>query len=600
MRLPARRFAGASAACLTTAVIAAAALACAEPATTQPEELRHDRAARISLTEVTTEEGLWDPLLGMFGHSSIAGDVNGDGWTDLFMGTFTDKGGAEYLRRGATGRAPDRLLLGGPNGFTVDSSFPEMYARTSGGVLVDLDNDGDQDMVLARNAVIRPNPRPTDPPEWLEPSLILRNEGGRFTVAQEWFRGPEMSRGMRHVGVLDHDGDGLLDLFFVDENYRSEGFSTLLRNTGDLQFQDVTADAGLPTEGLAGLGGATSDLNGDGWADLLVSGNLRTVRDEPGIQDSQFARLFLNDRHGRFEEVDAGVFRMDTYLWNDEPAGVAVGDLNRDGQPDLVFGQHLEGTPATNPLMDAGQPTRVYLHRGVDGDGIPRFEDVTESAGLGTVRTRAPHVEIGDMDNDGWPDILTGVSVGDGTRPAVFRNLGTDESGVPRFANPEGLAPDERMPPPEQSPWEGLGMDRYWATGSSFDHDRDGRLDWFLVEWFPDLPSRLFRNETPEPGRWLSVDIRPQRLAVGAVVEAYRHGRLGDPRHLLASDYVVASTGYTAGVPATAHLGLGSRRKVDLRIRLPLGQGVCDFRGVRADRELRVTGEGCRYSVLSP
>lgn len=559
-----------------------------------------DSRGDISLVEVTTEQGLWDPLLGMFGHSSIAGDVNGDGWTDLVVGTFTDKGAAQYLERGATGPSPDRLMLGGPDGFTVDPSFPEMFARTSGGAFADLDNDGDQDLVMARNAVIRAVPRPTDPPSQLEPSLILRNDGGHLTVAQEWYRGREAGRPMRQVGVLDYDGDGLLDLYFVDDT-RDTGHSALLRNTGNLQFEDVTATSGLPVEGVAGLSVATSDLNEDGLPDLLVSGSHRPFRDDPGFEDPQTARLFIN-RGGQFEEVDSSVFRMRSYLWNDESGGIAVGDLNRDGLPDLAIGQHVAATPASNPAMAAGQPIRVYLHRGVDDDGVPSFEDVTAAAGVGPVHTRVPHVEIADVDNDGRPDILGGVSVGDGTKPAVFRNLGVDHEGVPRLENPVGLAPEERTPPPEVSGWEELGLDRYWATGSTLDFDRDGRLDWFLVEWFPELPSRLFRNETARPGRehWLAVDVRPQLYAVGAVVEAYIPGRGGDRRHLIASDYVVASTGFAGGIALSARLGLGAHRVVDLRVRLPHGKGVCKLRRVRTDRELQIDADDCTTAAVAP
>ena len=60
---------------------------------------------------------------------------------------------------------------------------------------------------------------------------------------------------------------------------------------------------------------------------------------------------------------------------------------------DIVIGHHFK-TPWTTPA-----PIRLYLNRGVT-DGVPRFEDVTEAAGLKPLPMKAPHVEIQDFDND--------------------------------------------------------------------------------------------------------------------------------------------------------------------------------------------------------
>ncbi len=63
---------------------------------------------------------------------------------------------------------------------------------------------------------------------------------------EPWFKG-------RSIGVLDYDADGMLDLFIVEDRYFEGGSSVLLRNLGDLQFEDVTEAVGLPT-GIEGLG----------------------------------------------------------------------------------------------------------------------------------------------------------------------------------------------------------------------------------------------------------------------------------------------------------------------------------------------------------
>src|SRR5690606_35900703 len=113
-------------------------------------------------------------------------------------------------------------------------------------------------------------------------------------------------------------------------------------------------------------------------------------------------------------------FRMVTGGWNDESAGVAVADLNRDGRQDVVIGAH----PYPGLITVWPQPIHIYVNAGNDADGMPAFRDVTEESGIGPVDTKSAHITLADMDDDGWLDIATGVSVGDGTKPAIFRHLG--------------------------------------------------------------------------------------------------------------------------------------------------------------------------------
>jgi enediyne biosynthesis protein E4 len=503
---------------------------------------RDGDGGRIEFRDDTEALGLVDPLKGMYGHVVAAGDVNGDGWTDLFVGHFADRPDAVYEERGATGPAPDRLLIGGPDGFRVDETFPGTRGRSSGAAFADLDGDGDLDLVIARNV--------NDSTEiGRSPSVVLRNDSGRFEVAGEL----DDRRGGRSVGVFDYDGDGLLDLFLVEDRFAG-GSSALFRNDGNLEFSDVTRDVDLP-EDVDGLGVATADLDADGRPDLFVGGS---------------NRLFVNVDGERFREIDNEDFRWRTYGEEDDVAGVATGDVDGDGAIDLVVGQHYNST------LDDGRSVPVHLYLNDGGEpGRPRFRDVTEDAGLVGLPTKAPHVELVDFDADGVLDILTTASADDGERPAVFRGLGV-EDGVPRFEAPGGL-----------------GNAQYWVTGATGDFDHDGRLDVFLVDYEPARPSLAFGGDS-DSAHWLAVAIGDAGSGgVGGRVEVYRTGGIGDAGALIGSRHITANTGFGGGSVSEAWFGLAGESRVDVRVQPPLGEPI-DLLGIDAD-QLLVSGgtRGC-------
>jgi hypothetical protein len=155
--------------------------------------------------------------------------------------------------------------------------------------------------------------------------------------------------------------------------------------------------------------------------------------------------------------------------------------------------------------------------------------------------TKAPHVEIADLDNDGWPDIVTSASVDDHT-PVVFRNAGADDP-VPHFVANGASGPAQ-----------------YWPSGVVIDADHDGRLDVVLGEWYDEKPSVILRN-TSDTGRWLGVVAAPTTR-----IEVYRAAGLGDRSQLLGDVTIGSSTGFGAGAPSIASFGLGRADTVDVRV----------------------------------
>lgn len=479
----------------------------------------------VALTDVTETVGLVDPLTGMHGHAAVWTDIDGDDRPDLYVGTFADSDPSEYALRGADGPSPDRLLSSDGTAFSVDQSLPEETTRTSGGVTVDLDGDGDLDVVVSRNR---------DEDElWMTSSEVLENRDGSLIPAGDLGL-PEVFGG-RSVGVLDYDRDGLYDLFIAEDHWVN-GASRLLHNDGNLVFHDVTTETGIGND-VHGLGVATADLDGDGLQDIFVSGS---------------NRLFLSDGPGHFQEAGGSVFEWEYFGDEDDVAGVAVADVNRDGFLDIAIGQHFNSTLE----FGAEVPVRLYLNMG-DGE----FEDVTEESGLVPLPTKAPHVEINDFNNDGWPDLLTSAAAGD--VPAIFVSQGV-EDGVPRFTAPQGLGPAQ-----------------YWVAAPSADYDRDGRLDVFAVEWYPSLPSLLLRNETPS-GNWLEISVGADHgHGIGWRVEV----RDGDD--LIGAREITVTQGYSAGVLPVAHFGLGTASTVDVRLVPTDGSGPIDLEDVTVNQHLR-------------
>ena len=271
------------------------------------------------------------------------------------------------------------------------------------------------------------------------------------------------------VAWLDYDGDGLLDLFFVNgaalEDPQPDGklpdksdpryWNRLYRNNGSETFEDVTEDSGLHGEGY-GMGAAVGDYDNDGRPDLFVTNFGANL-------------LYHNEGNGAFKNVTehAGVRGSG---WS---AGAAFLDYDRDGHLDLIVARYLDWDFDNNPWCgprrvkergychpNAFQSVTHLLYRN-QGDGT--FRDVSASAGIAAHPGKGLGVALNDYDLDGWPDILV---ANDSVAQQLFHN-NTDGTFTER-ALEEGVAFNS-----DGRAFAGMGVD-------FDDYNNDGWPDVFM------------------------------------------------------------------------------------------------------------------------
>jgi hypothetical protein len=286
------------------------------------------------------------------------------------------------------------------------------------------------------------------------------------------------------VAMLDYDGDGWLDLFFINgaalrdpmaggdaPDKSSPAFwNRFYRNNHDGTFTDVTEKAGLQGHSY-GMGVAVGDYDNDGLPDIYVTnlgGNI----------------LYHNNGDGTFTDVTstAGV------AFEGWSVGACFVDYDRDGHLDLVVSRYLDWDFSKNvPCGDNRPGHRAYCHPDLfapvshalfHNNGHGTFTNVSKEAGISAHPGKGLGIAINDFNQDGWPDF---VVANDSFPQQFFRNNG---DGTFTEAAPElGMAYDT-----DGKTFAGMGVD-------FADYDNDGWPDIF-VDALARQRYALFRNQS--------------------------------------------------------------------------------------------------------
>ena len=329
-------------------------------------------------------------------HAVLARDLDGDGNLDLFVAT--------------TGQKPSRLLLGdGKLGFTAAAmtAIPPLFGTDQQVVAIDLDGDGDLDLVTVGSA-----PKADGAPG----VAILTNLGmGVFSDVTE-ARLAGGSFNASGVAAGDVDGDGDQDLFFAADKepcrlYLGDGHGVFQRAAPDAIPYDPAPGAGTP---------ALGDLDGDGSLDIYLPGSTRD-------------RVLFNDKTGHF--LDYTDVRLGPGAAGGKSASLT--DLDLDGHLDAV-------------VVSAPGRLRVYRN-----DGTGRLFDYSgQVAGNGGQLLDAA-VAIGDVDGDGDDDLF--VSRAGEARSALFLSWAqraADDRDGDGFPDAIDSCPD--VPNPDQKNLDSL------------------------------------------------------------------------------------------------------------------------------------------------
>jgi len=279
-------------------------------------------------------------------------DYDNDGDKDLFV-TSINAQNKFYLNEGQMSFTDISESIG----IFTDNLY------TFGAAFGDIDNDGDLDLFIANRDIISKSQRNY---------LYLNNDGQYEDITVE--AGLSLENDLTFCAAFfDFDLDGYQDIYVVNDRYTKS--NKLYRNNGDHTFNDVSVESNTGIS-IDAMSATVGDYNADGWFDLYVT----------NTEEGNFH--FKNNGDGSFTNVATELgTTFASFAW-----GAVFLDADLDADLDLYVSGMLKGT-------DPRLPSAFYENE----NGI---YNIPENAGFEEDKRTSFSNAIGDVDNDGKPDII--------------------------------------------------------------------------------------------------------------------------------------------------------------------------------------------------
>ena len=303
----------------------------------------------------------------------VIADLNSDAKMDILVAN-------------AGGRSVTVLLGDGKGNFKQAAGSPFAAGDEPADIAVgEINNDGKVDLVIANHGT-----------KYV--TVLLGDGRGGFSVAPN---SPFTVKSDPHphgVALADFNGDRKLDI--VVDDWQNNNVTVLFSDGKD----------GFVSPGVSFAVGKmpyhkvrAADVNGDGKPDIITTN-----------MEGNNATVLLGDGHGGFKQSAGSPFAT-----GDSPFHVAVGDLNRDGKPDLAIAKY--SGHASDPSADG---VAVLV-----GDGRGGFQPMSGSP-FPTTGRASGCVAIGDINGDGLPDVAVANGASDNVTVLLGSNKGTLTPGA--------------------------------------------------------------------------------------------------------------------------------------------------------------------------
>ena len=430
------------------------------------------------------------------------GDVNGDGWDDIFVVT------GETKDQNGSNLNPNKLFISQNDGTFVEmaNSFnlSNDDIQSSGPLIIDINGNGKRDLIFGSVGI--------DPAV----SVYFNQDNNSFLKTDNSF--PSINS--FSISAADTDKDGDLDLFI--SRWLHDTANAYWQNDGTGAFLDVTPTKINASTYKNSFTPVFADINNNNWVDLLLT------------SDFSSSKYFINDTTGFMLQQDG------TNITDENGMGAAVGDYDNDGDLDW-FVTSIFDADGFNEGNWGITGNRLYNN---NGEGV--FLDVSVSAGVNNGYWGWGAC-FADFNNDMYLDIFhvngfPSLSVGEGDfiddPSRLFIN---DKNG--RFM--------------ERSSQLDLIDTDMGRSILCFYNDRDGDIDILIAN--NQGQSRFFQNNLDNNNNYITIKLKQNgdnMDAIGAKIQV----TVGDITQLR---QVIAGGNFASSTWTTQHFGLGDNTNID-------------------------------------